>query len=390
MTPLSPVRRAAEDFASAVDNRGRVVDGQRGAVADRYADLLTCVDVLRDQEIPAPRAEFAAELRMRLMIAADTLLVPSEVTLAPVVPLRPTRASRNQRRISIAAAAFVVIGGTAGVAAAAERALPGSPLYPIKRSIESVEVSLNGSDSGKGQDLMRQASTRLQEVDGLISSGTSASQITDTLSSFQRSASAGADLLFVAYQRDGNPQDIANLRTMIGSQLNELDHLAGKAPAGSRPAFASARTLLTNLDKQATVLCNTCGPATTADGFPVALSSAPALASLLDAPASRAQQDQIAQERASHLADKATQIAKGIPVTKSTGGTAVDPATGSRPATGSGVTVGVTNGVSGLTSGVTGLIAGINTVPGSSTDPLKTTLDKTLGILGLGGGTTGP
>ena len=71
------------------------------------------------------------------MTAADTLLIPAEPRLAPVVPLHGTRASRNQRRISIAAAAFVIIGGTAGVAAAAESALPGSALYPIKRGIES-------------------------------------------------------------------------------------------------------------------------------------------------------------------------------------------------------------------------------------------------------------
>ncbi|MCW2755549.1 MAG: hypothetical protein JWQ32_2960 [Marmoricola sp.] len=397
MTPLSPARRDAEAFASAVESRASKVDGSRGDVADRYADLLTYVDVMREQEIPAPRADFVADLRSRLMSAADTLLVPTETKLAPVVPLHGTRASRNQRRISVAAAAFVVIGGTAGVAAAAESALPGSALYPIKRGIESAQVSLSGSDSGKGQDLLRQASTRLDEVDGLMSSGTSASQITSTLSAFQRSATDGANLLFVDYQRNGNPQDIANLRTMIGSQLNQLDQLAGQAPVGARPAFTSAHAVLTNLDQQAVVLCNTCGPGGAAAGFPVALSSAPALASLLDAPASRAQQEQVAAEQASHLADKAGQIAKGITShltpTKGTGGTSTSTSHGTgtgTPAPGSGVTAGLTNQVGGLTSGVTGLLSSIDKASGGTTAPLTATLDTTLGLLGLGGGTTGP
>ncbi|MCW2858220.1 MAG: hypothetical protein JWR52_3835 [Marmoricola sp.] len=396
MTPLSPARRDAEAFASAVESRASMVDGPRGDVADRYADLLTYVDVMRAQEIPAPRADFVADLRSRLMSAADTLLVPTETKLAPVVPLHGTRASRNQRRISIAAAAFVVIGGTAGVAAAAESALPGSALYPIKRGIESAQVSLSGSDSGKGQDLLRQASTRLDEVDGLMSSGTSASQITSTLSAFQRSATDGANLLFVDYQRNGNPQDIANLRTMIGSQLSQLDQLSGQAPVGARPAFTSARAVLTNLDQQAVVLCDTCGPGGTAAAFPVALSSAPALASLLDAPASRAQQEQVAAEQASHLADKAGQIAKGITShltpTKGTGGTSTSTSHGTgtvAPAPGS-VTAGLTNPVGGLTSGVTGLLASIDKASGGTTAPLTATLDTTLGLLGLGGGTTGP
>src|SRR5690606_7562069 len=98
------------------------------------------------------------DLRMRLMDAADTLLLPADAELAPVIPLVIPE-NRRQRRISIAAAALVVIGGTAGAAAAAESSLPGDALYPLKRGLESAQVSLNASDSGKGQDLLRQAST---------------------------------------------------------------------------------------------------------------------------------------------------------------------------------------------------------------------------------------
>jgi hypothetical protein len=378
MTPLSPARRDAEAFARAVDGHGEV--------ADRYSDLLTCVDVLRDQEIPAPRNDFVADLRMRLMDAADTLLLPADAKLAPVVPIRTVApANRRQRRISIAAAAFVVIGGTAGVAAAAESALPGDALYPLKRGIESAQVSLNASDSGKGQDLLRAANTRLDEVDGLMAQDESASEITHTLSSFERSAADGADLLFVAYQRDGDPDDIARLRTMLGSQLTKLDTLATDAPTGAQPAFDSAKQLLSDLDQQASVLCSDCGPGGISDRLnPV--SSAPALGSLFNVPVIRAEHKAAAEARAQALADRAAQIAKNTKQNQPTSGTdvtdpSVDPTEGPTP----GLPVetprigGLGGVVGGLTSGVSALLGGGG--GGTPLAPLTDTLNDTLGIL---------
>lgn len=383
MIPLSPARRAAEEFAS-------VVDGPRGAVADRTADtrwgdLLSTVEVLREQEIPAPRADFVADLRMRLMDAADTLLLPADAPLAPVLPLSAP-SNRRQRRISIAAAAFVVIGGTAGVAAAAESALPGDALYPLKRGIESAQVSLNSSDSGKGQDLLRQASTRLDEVDGLIDSGSSASEINHTLNAFERSATDGADLLFNAYQRNGDAQDITRLRTMLGSQLNTLNQLADKAPKSSRPDFDSARALLSDLDQQARVLCATCGPQGS-NRF-VAVSSAQALDSLLSGPIVRAEQAAAEAARNTALADKANRIAKGTK--SSSDGTA--PVT-QPPSSGEGEsptvevpdtpdpTKTLDGALSGLTSGVDALLGEVDAATGGATTPLTDTLNTALGGL---------
>jgi hypothetical protein len=378
MIPLSPARRAAEEFASAVD-------GPRGAVAERYADLLTCVDTLRDQEIPAPRADFVADLRMRLMTAADELLLPAGAELAPVLPLSAPSNTR-QRRISVAAAALVVIGGTTGVAAAAESALPGDALYPLKRGIESAMDSLNPSDSGKGQDLLRQASTRLDEVDGLIASDSSADEITHTLSSFQRSATDGADLLFNAYQRDGDPADITRLRTMLGSQMTTLNRLADEAPADSRPAFDSSRALLSELDQQARVLCNSCGPESS-NRF-TAVSSAQALDSLLSGPIVQAQQAAAEAERNSQLAHAAEGAAKD---TKHN-----DPAkpsgSGEQPVTGGSETPVVEvpstpdpgdlgGALTGLTSGVDALLGEVDAATGGATKPLTDTLNSTLGGL---------
>lgn len=371
MTPLSPARRDAEAFANALDAH----DVARGDVADRYADLLTCVDVLRTQEAPAPRADFVSDLRMRLMDAADTLLVPADADLAPVVPLHSSPAARRQRRISVAAAAFVVIGGTAGVAAASENALPGDALYPLKRGIESAQVSLNSSDSGRGQDMLRAAGTRLEEAESLIEKHEDADLINATLSSFRDSAASGSDLLFVEYQRNGDPEEISRLRALLGSQLAQLDSMNASAPAESAEAFTKARTLLGDLDQQASVLCGDCGPGGISNRF-TAAASAPSLASLLNAPSAEAQQAADEARANEDLADKAGDVAD------ETDQPSAGPSIGPKPSTRPGLPLPTTtpdlgSPLAGLTSGVTALLQEL----GEPLAPLTDTLDTLTGGL---------
>ncbi|MFL6062080.1 MAG: DUF5667 domain-containing protein [Marmoricola sp.] len=373
MTPLSPARRAAEEFAS-------VVDGTRGEAGERYADLLECVDVLRGQEIPVPRTDFVADLRMRLMDAADELLLPVGAELAPVVPLG-VHANRRQRRVSIAAAAFVVIGGTAGVAAAAESALPGDALYPIKRGLESAQVSLNSSDSGKGQDLLRMAGTRLDETQALMKQHESTAAITQTLSAFKSSASDGADLLFNDYQRNGDTADITRLRAMLGSQLSQLDQMASGAPAGTQAAFADAKQLLNDLDQQAAVLCSGCGGTGISDvGSTVA---GPSLSNLLNIPTTtQADRAAAAAARSEKLAQRAGQIAKhtqtNLSPTKA-GGTTTPPAGGTTTPPAGGLPLPKPD--AGGLGGVVGeLSSGVQALLGDS--PLTDTLTNTLDGLG--------
>lgn len=375
MTPLIPARRAAEEFA-------RVVDGSQVDVADRFADLTDCVEMLRTQEIPAPRAEFVADLRTRLMAAADTLLVPADAPaqprLAPVVTLPDTR-RRRHRHLGAAAAAFVMVGGTAGMAAAAEGSLPGDPLYPIKRSIESALVSLNTNDAAKGRDLVAQASTRLDEIDAMLGNGASTTQLNHTLSSFERSASSGADLLFVSFQRDGDVEDLASLRSTFADQSARLTDLAHQAPAPAQPAFADASALLSDLDQQARVLCGNCGPDSGA-GF-TDLTSAPALSSLLTQPAAAAAADELAA-RNKALADKAAGIAEDTPVAPAPADTPDLGTPGGLP----GVEVpslptdsdALGSTVGSITGGVQGLLDEVDSATGGVLTPLTDTLDSTL------------
>ncbi len=253
MSTMLPANRRAERFAALVD-----ATSTTGA-DEPYAPLLEVVGTLRAaaDEGPAPRADYVADLRSRLMAEADTALVQTDARL--VLPQRhPT--SRRQSRFTAAVAGLVLVGSGAGLAVAAQSSVPGDGLYPIKRGLEHVGERLNLSDAGRGRDLLGQATARLGEVDTLLERDASDAQVAATLRSFNSSAGDGADVLFRTYQRNGDDGDIANVRDFAGTEMGVLTDLSARAPRSLQPDFAQAAQLLSDLDQQATTLCGDCGP----------------------------------------------------------------------------------------------------------------------------------
>src|SRR6478735_4989561 len=188
MTPLFPAQRAAEEFE-------RVLSGTADdAVAARYAELRDAVEQLRTLPEVTPRAEFVGDLRSRLMAAAETELVAvPKASLRAVPSLPEERTRRRNRRMGTIAASLVIVGGTAGMAAAASGALPGETLYPVKLGIEQVTTAVHFGDASQGKALLDQAATRLDEVRALQSQGTTDPDlVAATLDAFQSSADAGS------------------------------------------------------------------------------------------------------------------------------------------------------------------------------------------------------
>ena len=299
MTPLFPAQRAAEEFEKALGGTAPQ------AVADRYSDLLDTVEVLRTQPEVRPRVEFADELRLRLMAAAET-----ELIAAPnVVRLAPRRTSKTRRRLGTAAASLVIVGGTAGMAAAASGALPGEALYPVKLGVEQAAEALRMSDAAQGEALLKQAATRMDEVRALQAQGSADPELlATTLDSFRTAADEGSQKLFTAYQAEGNSQDIDTVRDFTAEQMADVTALAERTSNPSTDeSLLDAADTLADIDQQARVLCGSCGPEA-ALAPPEALSAAAGAAaadSLLARPANQAQVDVAAVEAARNAALKA-------------------------------------------------------------------------------------
>lgn len=376
MTSLFAARRAAEEFANLVDATGP-------AAADRYAELAGVVTLLREQPRPQARPAFVADLRSRLMAAAETELRPAlrAVPTTTSITVTPRRTTTRQRRLgSAAAAALVVVGGTTGIAAAAQHALPGEGLYSVKRGIETAAAAFNASEAGKGADLLAQAGTRLEEVEALSAAGADAGTVSATLGEFEAAANKGAGLLFTSYQSTGRSSDIATVRSFAADQLAALDAAAASAPAGSAEKFAAAAEALSAIDTQAVTLCSGCGGGGLS-GFGGA-DADDALESLISKPAAEAPKIRTTLQQSPQAA-AAEEVAGQVDDPEGTLGepptTPTDPAPTQPPPppTPAQVLEPVQETVNGVTEPVTGLVDQIGQDTGLSavTDPVTSLLN---------------
>jgi len=119
------------------------------------------LEVRRVLQPPAPRAAFAASSRRRLLSRLRTahprrVLVPGAI-----------------RRFAFAAIAVLLAFslGTAGMAYAAQEAMPGETLYGVKRGIEAARWSLTLEPGAQVELLSAFAAERVQEVEALATSG---------------------------------------------------------------------------------------------------------------------------------------------------------------------------------------------------------------------------
>lgn len=328
MRPLAPPGRAAEEFA-------RVLDGTAPPeLRERYAAQLRALERVAEVPLVSPRPAFTADLREQLLRAAETELVAAPS--ATVHQLRPREQGRTPRRLGTVAATLVIVGGTAGMAAAAGGALPGEALFPVKRGTEQVGTALSFGDAAKGRSLLGQAGTRLAEAQDLQGRGADDTLVAGSVDAFRSAADAGSQRLFDAYDTD---PDTASLTLLRGFTSSQMDTLAAMAP-GADPTVASALVdaadTLADIDQAALVRCGSCGP-DDAVTTPTALAQGAGAATvdaLLARPASQARVDReamdalqtaqiqqlrrIAQQRAGELGDAPAEVRDALPAIPST------------------------------------------------------------------------
>ena len=243
-------RRRADEFEALVEGRST---GRRDA---SYAQLLTVVDTLRDVPPVQPRTAFTADLRERLMAEAATALAPQPEDRLKLPPRRPAR----QRRVATAVGGLAIVGATTTMAMAAQSALPGDTLYPLKRAIENAHTGISVGDSEKGATMLANASGRLDEASALSHEGHSDdAAIADTLATFTQQTTMASDLLFADYAENGNESSIVELRDFTGSSMQTLADLDALVPGNARDELRQAAQLLTQIDAQAEQACPTCG-----------------------------------------------------------------------------------------------------------------------------------
>lgn len=262
MTGPFSTRRRAEEFNAAISRPLTEQD------AKEFAALLAVVRDLRAVPQPAPRSDFVSDLRERLMAEADTALLPQAAR--PLTPTEqrlvlPVRSYRRDRRLATALGAAAIVGATSSMVVAAQTALPGESLYPVKRAIEQAETGIAGDDTARGQALLANASGRLDEIRALTERNTPVSSraVDDTLTTFIDQADAAADALLAAYAETGDKALVAELRTFTSSSMERLSALEPVVPESAHASMVEAGEHLAAIDRRASLACPTCGGSAT-------------------------------------------------------------------------------------------------------------------------------
>ena len=258
MRGIVSARRRADEFEAGVET-GTV----SSSAPSEMRALVDLVQQIRTIDTVETRADFAADLRTRLLAAAPALLTLDETASASApVSVRDRRTTPARRALSAAAAACIVVGGGVGVAAASQTALPGESLYPVKRGIERLEVSTAGSPAGRGQEYLQQADHRLSEIEQLALTRpddyATPLLMRRALDDFSTAALDGGDSLMTAYREDGSDGSIGDLRQFAEESSRRLDAMMPLLPGDLHDELVAAAESLSTLDSAARRLCPTC------------------------------------------------------------------------------------------------------------------------------------
>ncbi len=272
MSDLHRARARAETFAHAVDHGPR--HSSRLSDDPELMEAVDLVGRLRTAGAVAPRPEFSAELRHRLLEQAAARAATTTPTMVRSTPDDsddpPTREDvdasvtairhRHGRRIRLVAstAALVLLGGGIGSAAAAQQAMPGDTLYGMKRSIENVATNVGVGDDSRGRRDLEHAMTRLSEVRALAESGGDVGTINATLDDFSAQARKGVSRLVASYQQDGDAGSITAVTGFITSARQALGELAPKLPPESLKSAVEALATIEQLAQHSSAACPRC------------------------------------------------------------------------------------------------------------------------------------
>ena len=280
MNPLGP-RSRVEELSRLLDG---AVAGPGSATAGQAALALRLRALAPSLESQAaPRPEFRAALRQRLIAVATVQAGSTSVYAEPVA--RPTaldaavswtRSRKAQRRIGVTAGAMASVVALAGVGIASSQSLPGQPFYGLKRVGEGAQLDFASGDTAKGAKHLEFAKTRLREVqalahgDGMLSlgeantpvaGGSAAGHIVQTLSDFNSETRDGQDLLEKVYRSSGATEPLTILKSFASSQQARLTSLLPTLPGAARAQAQASLELVFSVGSSANELLalGTCG-----------------------------------------------------------------------------------------------------------------------------------
>ena len=252
--------RAADALAGAKPSQ---VEPHDPRLAGEFAVLLR---LSRTGDATAPEPD--ARERMRATIVAELPAILTEQTKAARSTTLSTtgkatatgRVTGPRGRIAIAVgAAFCLVIALCGMTMLLSgNALPGDPLYGVRRTVESAAMGLTFGDESKGLKHLGYAADRVSDIDTLAArypntADSPAGDYLTALADFDSDAAAGsADLTGYA---SGNGPDVLNqLHDWALQQAGRIGAVEAKLPPSAQTAANTSRTLASRIETRATEL----------------------------------------------------------------------------------------------------------------------------------------
>lgn len=272
MTNVLFAKQRAERFAQLLDEaEGRPRRHVRTNVDDQLTELVAVGKQAGGlaKATAGVRAgdEFKIGLRAMLMATAERDGIG--VTAVPeAAPARPTKAPARVFGLRGRTRAAVLIGLAAGtitlssMSAASDDAVPGDPLYGIKRSTEQAQLALAGTDLSRGQLYLAFAKKRAREAKAVADDQGALKSLLDDMDDETRLGVRTLTGLAVG-RNDSAP--LTAITKFVAGQRKDLAAVLAQVPAESRARVADSLKLLEDANTRALDLQNSlrCGtPAT--------------------------------------------------------------------------------------------------------------------------------
>lgn len=151
-----------------------------------------------------------------------------------------------RRRFGVLVTAVAALAVLAGIAATASKnALPGDALYGVKRATESTGGLFTFGDQAEATQQLEVAKTRMEEVHGLLQSGSApdSAAITSAMNDFDTATSNGSRMMLSADRSGGGPQ-LADLRTWATAQSDRMAEMQASWPTANTSDAAESQSLL--------------------------------------------------------------------------------------------------------------------------------------------------
>jgi hypothetical protein len=245
---------------SEVDALARLLEGETvpEEEAGDEARALAALGAAMQAGAVRPRPEFRADLRAMLIEEARTQAANPSLLTRLRGRMNETAARwRYSTRLAAASGAAAVALSGGGVAAAAQHALPGDALYPVKVAMEDARLALVRDAGARGERQLSLAAQRAEEAALVVGDGEQ-----DAAAGALRDADArtrdGAGELITRYQAGEDPAALDRLQTFSGEQRIRISAIAPQLRGSAVVAASDALVVLDRIDARIIALIEGC------------------------------------------------------------------------------------------------------------------------------------